>query len=375
MILYGILFEGSDTNIGKQKYLDAHGVNYQYNKQVVNVLFAHEGGKKIARQIQCVHAGKPETIDLVEDDLVFVTNGSCTENATTGDDDNAPAMTTHTGDGGCWQLWKNIAKQDAAFGHPDKFCGNLQATNWESATVTTLDGRIPSYIQKLSKRDPFTGNVVTGGIITIKDSNWLMSFTVNRQPHFQEQPRDQVVMWVYGLYTDKPGDYVKKPMKDCTGREIVEELLWHMGVPETEISDMAKTGAHCIPCMMPYITAFFMPRKAGDRPEVVPERSVNFAFIGQFADTARDTVFTTEYSVRTAMEAVYTLLEIDRGVPEVYASCYDVRALLEATAQMMDGRKITDMKLSFFTRIGEKIALKKASGTVVEEILKRYHIV
>ncbi len=33
----------------------------------------------------------------------------------------------------------------------------------------------------------------------------------------------------------------------------------------------------------------------------------------------RDTVNTTEYSVRTAMEAVYTLLDVDRGVPEVLA--------------------------------------------------------
>jgi oleate hydratase len=43
-----------------------------------------------------------------------------------------------------------------------------------------------------------------------------------------------------------------------------------------------------------------MPREAGDRPDVVPEGSVNFAFLGKFAETPRDTVFTTEYSIRTA---------------------------------------------------------------------------
>lgn len=79
-------------------------------------------------------------------------------------------------------------------------------------------------------------------------------------------------------------------------------------------AELAATGAHCIPCRMPYITAFFMPRTKGDRPKVVPDGCVSFAFIGQSADTVRDTVFTTEYSVRTAMEAVYTLLDIDRGV-------------------------------------------------------------
>ncbi|MFD1174893.1 oleate hydratase [Paenibacillus puldeungensis] len=357
------------------KYLEAHGVNFQYDTQVTNVIFEITGGKKIARQIVFKRGGKEETIDLIEDDLVFVTNGSCTENSSLGDDDHAPVMNTQPGEGGCWQLWKNIAKQDPSFGRPEKFCSNIHATNWESATVTTLDDRIPKYIEKMCKRDPFSGKVVTGGIITVKDSSWLMSYTLNRQPHFKEQPKNQLVVWVYGLYTDVPGDYVKKPMKECTGTEIVQEWLYHMGVPVAEIPEMAKTGAHCIPCMMPYITAFFMPRTEGDRPQVVPDGCVNFAFIGQFSNTVRDTVFTTEYSVRTAMEAVYTLLDVDRGVPEVFGSCYDVRVLLDSTAKMLDGRKLTDIKLPFIANLIEKKALKKVSGTVIEELLERYKLI
>ncbi|HEX3022724.1 MAG TPA: oleate hydratase, partial [Lachnospiraceae bacterium] len=179
----------------------------------------------------------------------------------------------------------------------------------------------------------------------------------------------------YGLYTDVPGDYVKKPMKECTGREIVEEWLYHMGVPEADIKELASTGAHCIPCMMPYITAFFMPRREGDRPKVVPDGCVNFAFLGQFADTVRDTVFTTEYSVRTAMEAVYTLLHVDRGVPEVFGSCYDIRVLLDSTAKMLDGKKLTDIKLPLIAGLVEKKMLKKVSGTIIEELLERYHLI
>ena len=138
---------------------------------------------------------------------------------------------------------------------------------------------------------------------------------------------------------------------------------------------MAVKSAHCVPCMMPYVTAFFMPRAEGDRPKVVPEGSVNFAFIGQFADTVRDTVFTTEYSVRTAMEAVYTLLNVDRGVPEVFNSCYDVRCLLDATSKMMDGKKLADVDLPFGGKLVEKAALKKIHGTVIEELLERYHLI
>ncbi|MGB4658134.1 MAG: oleate hydratase [Mobilitalea sp.] len=355
------------------KYLESYGVQFQYDTKVTNVVFSITKGKKVAKKIVCLHKGHEESIDLIEDDLVFVTNGSCTENSTLGDDHHAPKVDKTAG--GCWELWRNIAAQDPAFGHPDKFCTNIEATNWESATVTTLDNKIPAYIEKICKRDPFSGKVVTGGIITVKDSKWLMSYTLNRQPHFKEQPGDQLVVWVYGLFTDVPGDYVKKPMRECTGIEITEEWLYHMGVPEKEIHDMATNSAHCIPCMMPYITAFFMPRTEGDRPKVVPEGCVNFAFIGQFADTVRDTVFTTEYSVRTAMESVYTLLDIDRGVPEVFGSCYDVRVLLDSTSKMMDGKKLADMKLPFVVNIVKKKALKKISGTVIEELLQRYHMI
>ena len=357
------------------EYLEKHDVDFVYNTRVTNVLFEKRGAKKVAAQLVLEQNGQAKTLPLTENDLVFVTNGSCTENSSLGDDDHAPVLNTKPGQGGCWQLWRNIARQDPAFGRPDKFCTNLPATNWESATVTTLDGRIPPYIQKICQRDPFAGKVVTGGIVTCRDSKWLMSWTVNRQPHFKDQPKDQLVVWVYGLFTDVPGDYVKKPMRQCTGFEITQEWLYHLGVPVQDIPDMARNSAHCIPCMMPYITAFFMPRTKGDRPQVVPEGCVNFAFLGQFADTVRDTVFTTEYSVRTAMEAVYTLLDVDRGVPEVWGSVYDVRALLDATVKMRDGKKITDMKLPFMLRFVMNKALKKMHGTVIEELMQRYHVI
>ena len=151
---------------------------------------------------------------------------------------------------------------------------------------------------------------MTGGIITVKDSKWLMSYTLNRQPHFKDQPKDQLVVWVYGLFTDVPGDYVKKPMRECTGREITEEWLYHLGVPVEEIPDMAAGSAHCVPCMMPYIDSQFQPRKMSDRPKVVPEGSTNFAMISQFVEIPEDMVFTEEYSVRAARIAVYSLLGI-----------------------------------------------------------------
>lgn len=357
------------------EYLKSFGVQFHYHTKVVNVEFDIQQGRKLARRIQLETENGKDAIDLSEDDLVFITNGGCVENSAVGAQDKPAPFHKEIREGGGWDMWRKIAAQDPSFGHPDKFCYDPEQSNWMSATVTTLDDKIPPYVQKICKRDPFSGKVVTGGIVTVRDSNWLMSWTFNRQPQFRSQPKGQLVGWIYGLFSDRPGNYVKKPMRECTGKEICMEWLYHLGVPENEIEQMAENSANTVPCMMPYITAFFMPREAGDRPKVVPDGAVNFAFLGQFAETPRDTIFTTEYSMRTGMEAVYTLLNIDRGVPEVWGSVYDIRDLLNATVQLRDGKKITDMNLGLKERIALKEVLKKIEGTDIEKLLKAYQVI
>ena len=153
------------------------------------------------------------------------------------------------------------------------------------------------------------------------------------------------------------------------------EWLYHIGVPEDQIEELAEHSANTVPVMMPYIDAFFMPRNDTDRPKVVPDGAVNFAFLGQFAETARDTIFTTEYSMRTGMEAVYTLLDVDRGVPEVWGSTYDVRDLLDATVKLRDGAPLTAMDLGLKERMVVKKLLEKIEGTDIEKLLKEYCVV
>ena len=358
------------------KYLESFGVQFHYGVQVVNVEFdCSDPAHKLAKRIDILRDGKEDAIDLTENDLVFITNGGCVENSSRGSQNEPAPYNTEIKPGGGWDMWRKIAAQDPSFGHPDKFCYDPEQTNWMSATVETLDQRIIPYIKNICKRDPFTGHVVTGGIVTVKDSSWLMSWTINRQPQFRAQPKDHCLVWVYSLFTDKPGDYIKKPMRECTGKEICMEWLYHIGVPEDQIEELATNSANTVPVMMPYIDAFFMPRAYGDRPKVVPDGSVNFAFLGQFAETPRDTIFTTEYSMRTGMEAVYTLLNVDRGVPEVWGSVYDVRDLLNATVQLRDGKKPTDMKLSLVQKVALEKVLSKIKGTDIEKLLKEYNII
>ncbi len=259
--------------------------------------------------------------------------------------------------------------------HGVDFQFNTHVTDVRFSCDDARDEKILPYIEKICKRDPLSGGVVTGGIVSVKDSSWLLSWTINRQPQFRAQPEGQVCVWLYGLFTDAPGDYVKKPMRDCTGKEICEEWLYHLGVPEEQIEELAEHSANTVPCMMPYITAFFMPRADGDRPLVVPEGAVNFAFIGQFAETPRDTIFTTEYSMRTGMEAVYTLLDIDRGVPEVWGSVFDLRVLLNATVLLRDGKPATDMNMNVLEKLLLSKGLKEIEHTDIYGLLKEFGVI
>ena len=362
------------------KYLEAHGVTVEYGVDVKNVVIETKGDKKVAKQIIYVKDGKQQTIDLIEDDLVFITNGCCTDTSCYGDQTHAPDLSVIVnGAGESWDLWKNIAKQaqHGEYGNPDAFCSDVEATNWMSATVATSDETVIRHIMDICKRDPREGKVTTGGIVTVKDStdNWYLSWTINRQPQFKAQDKNTALVWVYALNTNRPGNYVKKAMRNCTGEEVCREWLYHIGVPTAKIDSLAKNACNTTTCFMPYINAFFQPRKNSDRPLVVPQGAVNFAFVGQFAETPRDTIFTTEYSMRTGMEAVYTLLNVDRGVPEVWGSCYDVRELLRACYYALDKKSLDEVKMNFFERRAVKILLKKVKGTDIEKLLKNSGLV
>lgn len=357
------------------EYLKKHDVDVQFGMDVKNVVIEEVDGKKTAKELIYVKDNKEQSIPLTADDLVFITNGCCTDTSCYGDQTHAPDLSgIVNGQGESWDLWKNIAKQTKhdEYGHPDVFCSDTEATNWMSATVETSNEDIIQHIMNICKRDPRAGKVTTGGIVTVKDSvnNWFLSWTINRQPQFRFQNKDTVLIWLYALHTDTEGNYIKKAMRDCTGEEICQEWLYHIGMDESKIKDYSENACNTTTCFMPYINAFFQPRKNVDRPKVVPEGAVNFAFIGQFAETPRDTIFTTEYSMRTGMESVYTLLNVDRGVPEVWGSQYDIRELLRAAYYAVDKKKINELPLNFKEKMLLKTVLKNVEGTDLELLLR-----
>ncbi len=133
-------------------------------------------------------AESAEDVDVTENDLVLITNGSPVENTAWGDHHTPAKWIRDIREGSIWALWRNIAAQDPAFGRPDKFCTHTDKSSYESACISTLDDKIPPYIERICQRDPFKfdSSPITGGLVTVRDSNWLLSWNVERNPHFRD---------------------------------------------------------------------------------------------------------------------------------------------------------------------------------------------
>jgi oleate hydratase len=227
-----------------------------------------------------------------------------------------------------WSLWRRLAARDPEFGHPERFCENVARTRWESFSVTLGS---PAFFEFMER---FTGNAGgTGGLVTFTDSSWLMSIVLFHQPHFRSQPKDAFFFWGYGLHPDLRGNFVDKPMSGCSGDEILQELAGHLRLGEG--TEAFLDSAKVIPCMMPFITSQFMPRRAGDRPQVIPRGARNFAVIGRFCEMPDDVVFTVEYSVRSAMTAVYALTGVGRAPPPVRRTDREPVVLLRAARSLL----------------------------------------
>jgi oleate hydratase len=301
-------------------WLTDQGVTIQLGTRVTDIRLA-EGEQLTAQALTWVRGGKTEEIPIGPDDLVMVTNGSMTADSTLGATGAAPVLDT-SASSGAWALWRTLAAKRPGLGNPSAFDSAPEKSTWESFTVTTQDPTFFSVMQDFSGSE-----AGKGGLITFKDSSWLLTIVLNHQPHFRGQPEDTFVWWGYALFPEKVGDYVKKPMAACTGREILDEVLQHLHLQQRpQILDSSIV----LPAIMPYITSQFLVRKHGDRPEVVPPTSTNLAFIGQYAEVPDDVVFTVEYSVRTAWTAVATLLKLDRQPPPVYKGQHDPKVLIEA---------------------------------------------
>ncbi|MEU4874480.1 oleate hydratase [Streptomyces sp. NPDC021608] len=307
-------------------WLRERGVTFHTGCRVTDLGFTRGVRSGTVESLHLSRNGRDEEIAVGPGDLVFVTNGSMTDASSLGSHTSAPRPAPRRSD--AWLLWHRLARGREDFGNPAAFDKHVKESRWESFTVTSKD---PAFLRALEE---FSGRPAgRGGLMTLTGSPWLITLVANRQPVYRDQPEDVGVWWGYGLFPDRAGGHTPKPMTMCSGREILQEVLHHLPF-DRRTSDRILRTSTVVPCVMPYITSQFLARRRDDRPLVVPEGSVNLAFVGQFAEVPDDVVFTVEYSVRTAWTAVAQLLKLDRRPPEVYKGHHDPRVLVAALETM-----------------------------------------
>lgn len=291
-----------------KRWLREQGVAFRFRTTVTDLQLLDTDTLLQATALECVCDGQPERIALLSSDRVFLTLGGSTAGKTFGSMVE-PAILQRGNRSGGWRLWEALAARHPQFGRPQAFDGHIHDSSWLSFMVTAYDRRLLDGMRPQGDDSPRTGE-----LIRFKDSAWLLTLALYHQPFFQDQPDNVFVLWGYGHFHDRPGDFVRKPMLECSGQEILEEVLGHLHLAAVDREHILATS-NCIPCAMPYASSSFLPRRAGDRPAVVPPHSVNVACLGQFVELPDEVAMTVEYSVRSAQLAVYRLLGLDRCPP------------------------------------------------------------
>jgi oleate hydratase len=306
-------------------WLRPRGVNLLTNAFVHDVGFAPTPGRITANRLDYEQGGAATSVAIAPEDIVLVTLGSQAADLSIGSMTEAPQPRVGSPS---LALWRRLAEGRTDFGNPDVFFGAASETRWVTFTVTTTGNEFFDLMTALTGSKPGSG-----GLVTLKDSSWLLSLSIFHQPEILAQPPGTMVWWGYLLYPSRMGDFIKKPGDACTGAEILEEVLRHLRFDQQ--LDAIMASSICIPCNLPYANSVWMPRRRGDRPPPVPEGSTNFGFLGQFVEVPQEIAFTIENSVRTGWEAIRHLLKRGPAPPPVYQGQFDPAALFAALKVMI----------------------------------------
>ena len=303
-------------------WLRPRGVNLLTSTFVRDIGLAPSPGRITVNRLDYERDGAATSIAVGPEDLVLVTTGSEAADLSVGSMTGAPPPQSR---GRSYTLWKRLAAGRTDFGRPDVFfdAARIADTRWVTFTITTTGPEFIKHLSTLTSSEPGSG-----GLVTLKDSPWMLSLSVLHHPEVIDQPPGTNLLWGYGLYPEHEGEFVPKRMAACTGAEILTELLRQLRFDKQ--FDAIMAASICIPCDLPYVNNVWMPRTRADRPRPVPEGSTNLGLLGQYVEVPRDVAFTIEYSARTAWEAIRVLLKRGPAPPPVYQGQYDPKALFNA---------------------------------------------
>jgi oleate hydratase len=287
------------------RYLKSLGVEFIMGTRVVDVDFRPTTDEKTITMLHCTQQGVAKDIPIRRNDFTFISIGSKVSDVKIGTMYKAPVTVQldHPKDG-AFLLWQKLAAKQPEMGNPLKFTASPDHSEFVIWSCTTK-GKVWDRLAL-----DLTGNKRMGEQheIVFPDSPWRNIFHVPWQPLVPNQSPDTTIIMGMCEHCGNKGEFVKKPMWACTGEEILTEFSYAFGW-EKELPEIIKNSEMTV-YYEPYVTSMFLPRNRFDRPKVVPNRSTNLAFIGEYTEMPEDTVFMVSYSTKSAQLAVHQLFGV-----------------------------------------------------------------
>ncbi|WP_434311525.1 oleate hydratase [Hominifimenecus sp. rT4P-3] len=305
-----------------RSYLSERGVIFEEKREIQEIEL--EENRVCVTGIFVREEERSYRIPIATDDICLVTDGDERRWFSRGNWERPANCLLDKGpeEASFWAL--AASKRPGVLGRPEVFFENVPFTETMDFSIVCRGDTL------LRKIEAFSGNRPgSGGLVTLRDSSWGISFFVPVQPYYKHQQPEETVLIGYGQYPERLGKYVQKPMKDCTGREIVDEVLSCLRWQEI----WEKVQEEVIGCTLtrkPYARAAFSPHGMADRVSILPDPEGNLAFAGWFSDLPEETAGSEECQVRAARTAVYGLLRVEKEVLPVTLYRKDAKILAKA---------------------------------------------
>ena len=142
------------------------------------------------------------------------------------------------------------------------------------------------------------------GLISFPDSNWGISLCVAPRSAQEEG----VVIWGSALYPDACGDYVRRRMNECSGKDIVSELAHHLH-NEERLDEIIRDLEDAKVVILPYAQGAQISRQPHilDHPDAF---TGNLAVLSPYHYRSEPWL---EQEVHDARDAVRTLMDQQAG--------------------------------------------------------------
>lgn len=280
-------------------------MDFQFDTKITGMVTTSHNDVQTISRLEVIQNGFQSRKELGPYDIVIATLGSTESGTAKGSNDDQPVTSSFDAYEDLnenWSLWFALASQDKKFGNPYNFCTRRSESMLESFTITTEDLPFFNHLTSLSQT-----TLTTGAFIVLRESQWKLNLCIPAQPVFRHQPEFVRVPWGFALFPEGRGDYVKKPMLQCSGAEIMMEVLQHLNFP----SELLFRHMVTIPRVMPRMSSILLPHSVDERPEPIPPNTSNLGLVGQFVEIPQYSCIDLSYSVRAAQIVVSRLMGLD----------------------------------------------------------------